>query len=187
MFLEEVDDLVSQVCVDHSNVLICGDVNLHFESAQDGFAQRFLSQLGDFGFSDYIGGRPTHFWGGALDVVLSSGVDCKDIVVEDLQISDHYPIFFTASIPNDKQIGQQKSEKPRYYNYRDLKSIDCPEFLSYASEKLTQLSNYALTCSSSDDLALRFVDFLKTILDDFAPLVSGKPLKINLQAFPMIK
>ena len=165
-------------------IALCGDVNLHFESAQDGFAQRFLSQLGDFGFSDYIGCRPTHRRGGSLDVVLSSGVDCKDIVVEDLQISDHYPIFFTASIPNDKQIGQQKSEKPRYYNYRDLKSIDCPEFLSYASEKLTQLSNYALTCSSSDDLALRFVDFLKTSLDDFAPISVRKTSQNKSSSFP---
>ena len=88
--------LVSTLSLDYNRLLLCGDVNLHFEKSSDLFAKQFLQHLSDFDFLYHVAGQTTHQRGGSLDVVCTQGLTCKSLVIEDTQISDHYPIYFES-------------------------------------------------------------------------------------------
>ena len=173
-FLDELDDFMSQLITGYSSILVCGDINLHFENPGDLFAKRFMALSSDFGLTDHIAGRPTHKYGGSLDVLLSKSISCFYTEVNDLQISDHYPIFSVLGIPSSQNSSKQEKAPPRYYKFRDYRLLDCDEFYSHLTGKIGQLSHSCSEGNDSDILASRLDQLLRSSVDQFAPEMTRK-------------
>ena len=75
-FLQEFDSYMSQLITEYSQVVVCGDKNLHFHLYREKHAFQFLDLASDFSLLDHVLGKPTHSKGGYLDVLLSKGLLC---------------------------------------------------------------------------------------------------------------
>ena len=71
-FLGELDDFIFQLITGYSRIFVCGDINFHIENPGDSFAKQFMAQLSDFGLTDHVSGRPTHWMYYCLKTVLVS-------------------------------------------------------------------------------------------------------------------
>ena len=87
LFLEELDGLLSILVGKYKRLLLCGDINLHFENPTDNFSRKFLDLITDYGFEYHIDGQPTHERGGSLDVVCSLGLKCVEFQMPKLSRS----------------------------------------------------------------------------------------------------
>ena len=101
-FMLELDQLLSIISLSYNRILLCGDVNLHFERNDDVYAGQFLNYMSDFEFVYQVGRTPTHRLSGSLDVVCTQGLSCNLLEIEDAQLSDHYLIYFSIGIMSKK-------------------------------------------------------------------------------------
>ena len=70
LFLEELDGLLSILVGKYKRLLLCGDINLHFENPTDNFSRKFLDLITDYGFEYHIDGQPTHEKGALKEMAL---------------------------------------------------------------------------------------------------------------------
>ena len=65
-------------------------------------------------------------------------------------------------------------EKPRYYDFRDYKALNCEKFVDSVSSKCGQLSNGG---DNPDDLSESIVRIVSDSVDEFAPVSQRKTKK----------
>ena len=176
-FLAEFDDFLSQLMTKYTAIIVCGDVNLHFEDPSDLFAKQFLTLSHDYGFNDHVVGTATHARGGSLDILMSKGLSCHEVEICDIQLSDHFPIFAVISLLSTKSRTPKVKAIPRYYQFRDYKLLDCDEFYCHVDNELknAQLSNSS--CEDPNILADELDGILCSSVDRFAPVVIRKTTK----------
>ena len=176
-FLRDLDDYLSQLMTQYTNVIVCGDLNFHFEIRNDQIVNSLLSMMNDFGFEDCIQGQPTHRHNGSIDALMCKGVSCQgDISIQDLQISDHFAIFSTISMKSDHKPGKAKAPT-RFYEFRDLKQLDSQDFYDYVIPQISKLTAFSVQSHSADEVATRFNDLLKNSVNKFAPVTIRKTSK----------
>lgn len=95
LFLEEFTDFLSSI-VKLEHVLILGDFKLYVDNPSCQFATEFLFMTETFNFKQHVS-DPSHNRGHILDLVLSTGLDIEQLMVEDVLISDHYCVSFNLS------------------------------------------------------------------------------------------
>ena len=174
-FVTELDDLMALLSLDYNRVLLCGDVNFHFER-EDNFTDQFSRLMKDYCYEYHVGGKPTHRLGGSLDVVCTHDLVCDSLLIEDAQLSDHFLVYFNLGILGRRNIPGSNivNKQPRYYKYRDYSSLACDEFRNSIALYCDQL------CYSEDNaefLADSLFKKLSDDLDQFAPSVSRKTKK----------
>ena len=181
LFLEELDGLLSILVGKYKRLLLCGDINLHFENPTDNFSRKFLDLITDYGFEYHIDGQPTHEKGGSLDVVCSLGLKCVEFQILDNQFSDHFPIYFQVCVPGKQMVSSSAPlEIAKRYSFRDYKQLESEECKSYFQGCFDFLQGSNL---GTDELACSFVESLNKGLDEFAPSSVRKSRKQNRSKF----
>ena len=134
--------------------------------------------MSDFEFEYHVGRKPTHRLSGSLDVVCTQGLCCKSLDIEDVQLSDHFLLYFSIGIMSKRDLQQSAlsscREKPRYYDFRDYKVLNCEKFVDFVSSKCGQLSNGG---DNPDDLSESIVRIVSDSVDEFAPVSQRKTKK----------
>ena len=92
-FLEELDQLLSEVSILPGNIIILGDFNIHWNKPKESCTTRFKTSFDSFGFRQHIE-EPTHKAG--FDFIISRMG--KDIVLPNTNVfdddrSDHFSVF----------------------------------------------------------------------------------------------
>ena len=96
--------------------------------------------------------------------------------IQDLQISDHFPIFSIISMKSDHKPGKAKAPT-RFYEFGDLTQLDSQDFYDYVIPQLSKLTAFSVQSHSSDGVATKFNDLLKNSINKFAPVTIRKTSK----------
>jgi hypothetical protein len=132
LFLQEFHDLLSDQDLQHP-LVVTGGFNVHFENSDSQSVKDLVNVTSSFGLSQFVTGS-THKFGHTLDLIFANSLDFEmnDIKTVNLNLSDHFPIFF--DLPNKHKLDPTSNKK--VISYRDLKSLDVPGFVSDLSTSL---------------------------------------------------
>ena len=167
LFIQELDELLSESLARCDYVLLAGDLNIHFEHTSDSLVKQCSDVLESYGLMKHVNDT-THINGGSLDQVFSyshgkelvSGVHIDAI---NTLGSVHYPVFCDLELTLDKKYFKE-------IEYRTLKDIDNQKF---STELQTML--IAQKLSGNFGTAVRILkDDMTNLLDCHAPLVTKK-------------
>ena len=165
IFYQEFTQLLEELCVMKENFIMSGDINFHLET-MDANVVTLKNIFESFNLVQHVN-LPTHSKGHTLDFIL-----CRDdlpkissLKVEDVNLSDHFLISFTANCTAAKTEYKTST-------CRNIKSIDIEKFKADVLNSLTG-SNF----TSFGDKISFYNDNLKSLLDSYAPLKT-KSVKI---------
>ena len=157
VFLEELSEILSGICLEYDCVIISGDFNLHVDNPENSYASELLSLLDTLHLTQHLEG-PTHSLGHTLDLVITKVVDIS-LTVRDLALSDHSCIFFDVS------MSPQKSNSSVMIGRR---MINDHTNVLFEQAFVSQLSSP--TSNSVDDVMDNLNSRMLEIMDDKAPL-----------------
>ena len=139
-------------------------MNVHFDNPLRSLTKQTLTTLSHYELIQVIN-KPTHKCGHIIDwVVVRSDDDIhRKSTVTDLLESDHYCIifYFNVSVFNSSNL---------YRTVRNMANIDRPSFIA----ELSSVSEF-----SSVEKAYQYCDFLRTVLDKYAPPSLRKVMNHN--------
>ncbi|KAK6181763.1 hypothetical protein SNE40_009552 [Patella caerulea] len=144
--------------------MVIGDFNIHFDDVNNTERETIVNLLQSLSLSQFVN-KQTHNRGHILDWIIARESDhiVKDLGVEDIQISDHFPVFCKLNVTHPER-------KTTYRNCRNVRKINREEFIK-------DLANSDL-CTKTPDNATDFVNLynsvLSTLFDSHAPLRSKK-------------
>ena len=166
-FLTDLEHFLSIHSCKSDTLILTGDFNIHFEDTDSKYVKELADLTSSFGLSQFVVG-PTHILGHTIDLVFANSFefDLPPIQPIDLDISDHFPIFF--NIPNYNH--NIKSTK-KQVKYRSIKSIDRTKFSNDLCNSLNTMyeANSIDTLDFSNQYKL-FSDCANALLDTFAPV-----------------
>ena len=115
------------------NLVILGDFNLHVNKFSEPDIIRFNEILSTFGLSQLID-QPTHVSGNTLDLLITNKdeTQIKDVVINDINSSDHSQIFFKISYEFQKS-------KDKVISIKSYNNIDMDKF---KNDIVTQVNIY---------------------------------------------
>ena len=177
-FLNDLDDMLSQLMVQYKSVVVCGDFNIHFENGDDSLPKSVLTMMSDYGFMDHICGRQTHRRGGSIDALFSCGLKSEGMAtIEDLSLSDHFVLF--SQVYLDSHVPRSSNVKAfrRVYEYRNYDQLDTQLFDDYIIPELSKLTAFSVKSDSGNEVACRLDQLLSDSLDKFAPKTLRKTSK----------
>ena len=165
-FTEEFSTLLTNVLAECSNIIICGDFNIHYEKVRDPGKLMFDDLLNNFGLKQHVN-VPTHVSGHTLDFIITTE-DCPITLsspIPDFYISDH--CFVSC------KLTMSKPEIPiETVKYRRIKKINKTDFAIDIQAAIKRL----LECNTDNVNTL--VDLYDTSLTDVlnkhAPIVSKR-------------
>ncbi|KAK7092915.1 hypothetical protein V1264_008591 [Littorina saxatilis] len=154
-FLAEFTELLDEYANLHCNLVVVGDINLHYDSQSDLNVNTLKTLLPTLNLSQLVD-RPTHRRGHTLDwVVVGGDVGVLDLIVQDMLISDHFVISFSFDL-------QKPGPARRVVTSRNMKRIDMAALKD--DVRALQLDRHDLVSSYNSDL--------RRILDKHAPLTT---------------
>ena len=165
-FLTEFSEYVDRHTTTSGKLLICGDLNFHYDDRSNEDANKFKDTIFSLNLDQHVG-VATHTHGHVLDLVLTRSTDSLDMV-HDLDVhaavfSDHSPISF--NMPFRKPAPMQKE-----VTIRNLKDIDVEKFQN-------DILLSTLITSPPDDvteLIDQYNTTLSTLLESHAPARTKK-------------
>ena len=168
IFFDELDDVLSFICPQSDNIVVTGDLNIHFENIVDKNTKTCSDLLKSYGFKQQVF-EPTHISGGFLDQIftfsldksLSSSVNVDSASKID---SDHFPVYCSISL-----LLMKKTVK--YLKYRNLKMVDKNEF---ANDYKAVLNDLDLKNGRFGDIYVELQHNTNVILNKHAPLINKK-------------
>ena len=154
MFTEQLPDLLDYVNNLPGFVCLVGDMNIHFDNPLQSLTKQTLTTLSLHNLVQVIN-KPTHRCGHIIDWVIvrpDYDIHRKSIVAASLE-SDHYctKSYFNVSVSKPSTL---------YRTVRNIAKIDRPSFIA----ELSGVSEF-----SSVENANQFCDFLRTVIDTYAP------------------
>ena len=162
-FLDEFDDFLNHMLLlNHHELIVVGDFNIHVNKSSDQFVKRFIDIFECHGCIQYIT-ESTHQHGNILDLVLSNTDLVSEVSVHDIAISDHY--FIQLNIRSISYVSQSQNTKK---TFRVYKNLDVAAFQSSVVESVQEPSSgWSLTTALN-----QYYDSLRQSLDKHAPLKS---------------
>ena len=122
VFFTEFYDFIEKIYINLKNIIILGDFNLHMNKAFDKDVIRFNNIISTFGLTQLID-KATHVSGNTLDLLITNQneTQIKDIIVDDVNYSDHSFIFFKVPF-------QYQKHENKVISFKDYKSVDLTKF-----------------------------------------------------------
>ena len=164
VFSQELDLFLAEISSKSDDLIIAGDLNIHFELDDKGIEKHIIDIFRSYGFKKLVC-EPTHKGGGHLDQVFCFSLNKQmtySIYIDPLLSlgSDHYPVFCEFNV---NLSGKYFKE----IQTRQLKSIDQGSFSNTLNNILysftPSLNGFG---SSIDSISLS----LNKLLDDHAPV-----------------
>ena len=154
MITEQLPDFLDYVNNFPGFACLVGDMNIHFDYPSQSLIKQTLTTLSLYNLVQVIN-KPTHRCGHIIDWVIVRPDDDnhrKSTATHSLE-SDHYctKSYFNVSV--------SKPSTP-YMTVRNMANIDRPSFIA----ELSSVSEF-----SSVEKANQYCDFLRTVLDMYAP------------------
>ena len=167
-FMKEFTELLEILCVMPEEVIISGDINLHLETVNP-IVDSLHRLWESFNLVQHVQ-LPTHNKSHTLDMVLThNALKVNNLLVEDMQLSDHYMISFDINVEMVKQ-------ETKTITYRNFKGVDMVKFSEELVSKLQDDSR-----SSFGDKVNAYNTTVKGMVDDYAPQLT-KTIKITPNA-----
>ena len=169
IFVKEFTELLEILTAMPEEVIISGDVNFHLET--DDSMVDSLRQIWDsFNLVQHVH-LPTHEKGHTLDLVLThiSALNVRNLIVEDVQLSDHYLISFEVDVEVVKQ-------ETKTITYRNFKGVNMERF---SEELVTKLQDNDLR--SFGEKVTVYNSTVRNMVNDYAPQLT-KTIKITPNA-----
>ena len=142
--------------------MICGDFNLHVDSAQCTDAAKLQHLLDSFNCKQHVT-QPTHRDGHTLDLVITrTDTDVAELTVGDM-VSDHQLILFKVSVTQPPPVFRQR--QCRKWSQMNEEQFELDLKRSQLCGALTGLQSW-----SADDLASLYADTLTALIDRHCPL-----------------
>lgn len=166
-FITELEDFLSIHSCKADTLILTGDFNFHYEDTNSKYVKDLADLTSSFGLSQFVIG-PTHKLGHTIDLVFANRFefDLPFIQPTNLDISDHFPIFF--NLPSYNLTGKSINKQ---ISYRNIKSIDKPNFSHNLCNALDVI--YESNDIANVDFATHyklFSDCASELLDDVAPV-----------------
>ena len=100
MFLDEVTDFLATFLVEHNNIIITGDFNIHVNNTNDPEAQIFPDTMEALGLDNQVN-FVTYNRGNTLDLILTEALSSLSVVTcrQGPFLSDHCSIELEVAIP----------------------------------------------------------------------------------------
>ena len=165
VFLEEFSCLLEHIILMSDSIIISGDSNIHCDNITDNLRNKFYDVLSCFNLIQHVVDS-THKGGHILDVVI--GTDNSNIIspsVNDVNLSDHYPITFDVEFSTDVSTH-------KVIQYRQLDGINAVNFSNDLSNCVSEI-----VLNDFNSAVNSYNSSLSSILDKHAPLKS-KRIKI---------
>ena len=166
-FLLDLEDFLSVHSLKSDSLILTGDFNLWYEDTNSKYVKKLADLTSSFGLSQFVTG-PTHKLGHSIDLVFANKFefDLPPIQSTKLDISDHFPIFF--SLPTYEHTNKSISKQ---ISYRNIKSIDGKKF----SRDLCNALDNLYETKSIGDINFEshyklFSDCCVELLDNVAPV-----------------
>ena len=162
-FFQEFSALLETLATFNSQLIITGDLNVHFEDANDRDTIRMNEMLSSFGLVQHVD-QPTHNLGGVLDVIITR-TDCNitDLRMDPPALSDHGPV--SCSIPYACAAAPVFAVR----HVRGWKKLDHDAFrLALLSSPLCRDDDY-YSGMTVDELFDIYNTTLRDALDSFVP------------------
>ena len=166
-FISDLEDFLSIHSYKSDTLVLTGDFNLHYQVTDHKYVKELANLTSSFGLSQFVTG-PTHKLGNTIDLVFANRFEFDLPVIQprNIEISDHFPIFF--NLPNYTHPSKSINKK---ISYRNIKSIDRTQF----SQRLCNALD--IKSQSSDIVNMDFATHYKLfsdcavdVLDDMAPV-----------------
>ena len=172
VFIEEFYSFLEILSINYSNLVICGDFNIHVNKPTETFVSNFNDILDTFSLSQSVH-CPTHKLGNTLDLILHDNlVTIDNINIEKPDRGDHYQIFFDINC-------NIKINSKREITFRNFKNVNLDNF----KVDIENASNiFIQTCDRnnfSSSLSL-FNQMFGDIVESHAPLIT-KQVNVNTQ------
>ena len=161
LFYEEFTNLLEDVAVSPSEILLVGDFNFHIDDQNDMSAKRFIDIIESFNFKQLVN-QPTHCCGHILDLVfVRSDVDdsfLSNLRVIDQSISDHSAVNFCLNLA-------KPPHRKKRITCRKIKDIDFEALNNDIcnSDLLKNTNDISLAVSE-------FEEVLSSLLNKYAPI-----------------
>ena len=171
VFIQEFYNFIEFLSTNYSNLVICGDFNIHINKPTETFVSDFNDILNTFSLSQSVH-VPTHILGNTLDLIIhdASTLTISNINIEKPDQSDHYQLFFDIHC-------NMKINSKREITFRNVKNVDLHNFqmdIENTSDLFTQ------TCDKTNfqSSLLFFNQIFGEIVESHAPLIT-KQVNIN--------
>ena len=173
VFIQEFYNFIEFLSTNYSNLVICGDFNIHVNKPTETFVSDFNDVLNTFSLSQSVH-VPTHNLGNTLDLIIHdpSILTISNINIEKPDRSDHFQIFFdlhcNIKINSKKEI-----------TFRNVKNVDLASF----KQDIHNASNlFIQTCDKNNfqSSLLLFNQIFGDIVESHAPLIT-KQVDTNLK------
>ena len=166
IFFQELDSLLSFICSQSDNVIVAGDLNVHFEIVNDKKVKYCKELFMSHGFKQHIL-EATHIEGGTLDQLFTFSLDnkisCTNSEVDAVNTfgSDHFPIYCNINLTLDQKYYKKVT-------YRKLSSIDKDVLRTDLNNMLGGIDFSCEFGTTYSNLKSRS----KEIIDNHAPLLT---------------
>ena len=166
-FFDELTSVLEQVSVQRRPFIICGDLNIHVDDANDAHAIRLVDLLQTFDCVQHVS-EPTHLAGHTLDVVIShADTDINQLSVGSF-VSDHALITFKFSLRRAPAAAAADVQRRKWRNYVAA-DFEADLAASRLCVDLGSLASY-----SPDELASLYENEMTLLLDKHCPKVTVK-------------
>lgn len=161
-FSDEIDMLLAEATVKFDNILLVGDLNVHFESEAGILVQQTTDVLLSYGLRRLVF-QATHISGGQLDQIFATSLLGCDVLVGsgDCGISDHYPVYGHIRVKAERKYFKD-------VEYRKLKAISSTAF-SHDIQCLVDNTDYS--CDDFRSAVTNLNSESLSIIDSHAPLL----------------
>ena len=172
MFVHELDSLLSHICSQSDNIVVMGDMNVHFEKVNDRMVKECVEMFMSYGFRQQIF-EPTHIEGGTLDQIFTFSLDNKLSCISKVDStnvfgSDHFPTYCEINLALEKKFFKQLT-------YRNLSSID----KNVLRKDLIDLLGAFDFSGELGVMYCSLTNSIKTIIDHHAPLLTKNLAMMN--------
>ena len=172
-FFSEFDDYLGTIFLKFTNIVICGDLNIHLDNIKSSYSTKLFHLITSYGLHQYVK-EPTHKHGHLLDVVISSskGVDPSSVVVGHLDSQifpkcDHLPVKFSFLRQSPECTNNKKT-----ITFRNIKDMDHDQFSLDLLEVLEPLSVDDHVNESFENMICVYNDVCTALIDEHAPIIT---------------
>ena len=144
-----VSELMSLIITSYDRIIVNGDFNIHVNKTIDARARSFVDVLDTLELKQHVTGS-THNHGNTLDLVISRGIEVTDLSVSDINMSDHYCVYFNL-ILNALEVHPETTIESRLLDTRaEQQFIIFADSINHSIDQMVEAFNSANSATLLD-------------------------------------